>query len=135
GFSSCSTCPGHRAVAPTPLEESASSASFRRTLLPSPRIRGLGLQNLGFRGHLCVHLRCGPVTHSPPQRWLRRWASEHRSPSALPSELRGFWLLPRRDCLPLNTSAFTGRTNSNPCLSRDDVSANTSGHLDHTLDP
>jgi len=42
GFSSCSTCPGHRAVAPTPLEESASPASLRRTLLPSPRIRGLG---------------------------------------------------------------------------------------------
>src|SRR5262249_20122361 len=95
-----------------PLEESASPASLRRTLLPSPRIRGLGLQNLRFRGHLCVHLRYGPVTHSPPQRRLRRWASARRSPSALPSGLRGFWLLPRRDCLPLNTSAFSGRTDS-----------------------
>jgi len=29
------------------------------------------------RGYLCVHFRCGPVTRSPPQRWLRRRASVH----------------------------------------------------------
>ena len=39
-------------------------------------------------------------------RWLRRWASGVRFPSPLPSKLRGVWLLPRRGCLPLNTSAF-----------------------------
>ncbi len=66
GFSSCSTRPGHRAVAPTPPEEPPAPASLRRTLLPSPRIRGLGLRDWVFRGHLCVHLRYGPVTHSPP---------------------------------------------------------------------
>src|SRR5437879_3399361 len=35
-----------------------------------------------------VHLRYGPVTRSPSSRWLRRWASESRSPSTLPSKLR-----------------------------------------------
>lgn len=33
-----------------------------------------------------------------------------RFPSCLPSKLRGFWLLPRWDCLPLNAPAFAGRT-------------------------
>ena len=28
-----------------------------------------------FRGHLCVHLRYGPVTRSPSFRWLRRWCA------------------------------------------------------------
>src|SRR5207247_8493353 len=96
GFSSCSTRLGHRAVAPTPPEGPAAPASLRRTRLPSPRIRGLGLQDWVFRGHLCVHFRYSPVTHSPSFRGLGRWAPERRSPSALPSELRGFWLLPRR---------------------------------------
>ena len=49
--------------------------------------------------------------HSLPSfRWFRRWASELWFPAALPSKLRGVWLLPRWDCLPLNTSAFAGRT-------------------------
>ncbi len=30
-----------------------------------------------FRGHLWVHLRCGPVTRSPPLRWLCQSASDH----------------------------------------------------------
>ena len=29
------------------------------------------------RGHLWVHLRCGPVTRSPSRRWLCQSASEH----------------------------------------------------------
>ena len=37
-----------------------------------------------FRGHLCVHLRYGPVTRSPSRGWLCRWASEH-SVSLLPA--------------------------------------------------
>src|SRR5206468_11104573 len=42
-----------------------------------------------FPGPTRVHLRYGPVTRSPSSRWLRRWASESRSPSTLPSKLRG----------------------------------------------
>src|SRR5436309_7688565 len=41
GFLSFPAFSGHRAVAPHPLEEFASPASLRRTLPPSPRIRGL----------------------------------------------------------------------------------------------
>jgi len=45
GFSSCSACPCHRTIAPTPPESVAVSASFRLPLLPSP----YGCR-LGFRG-------------------------------------------------------------------------------------
>ncbi len=72
------------------------------------RARPPGLSH--FRGHFCVHSRYGPVTRSPSRGWFRRWASGPRSPSSLPSKLRGFWLLPRRVCLPLNAPALAGRT-------------------------
>ena len=42
-----------------------------------------------------VHSRYGPATRGHPSRWRRRWVSERRFPSALPSKLRGAWLLPR----------------------------------------
>ncbi len=61
------------------------------------------------RGYPCVtHVTARPL--APILRWCRRWASELGFPAALPSKLRGLWLLPRWDCLPLNTSAFSGRT-------------------------
>ena len=44
GFSSCSTCPCHRAVPTTPPECHAASVSPRPAMLPSPRSRGLGLR-------------------------------------------------------------------------------------------
>jgi hypothetical protein len=44
GFSSCSTRPCHRAVALTPPEQPAASASVRRAVVPSPLARGLGLR-------------------------------------------------------------------------------------------
>src|SRR5713101_4147693 len=75
GFSSCSACPGHRAVAPTPPECPAASATLRRVLRPSPSAGGLGLQGSPSRGLLGVHSRYGPMTHSPSARWLCRWAS------------------------------------------------------------
>lgn len=43
GFSSCSTCPCHRAVAITPPKGPPHRPEFRRSLLPSPCICGLGL--------------------------------------------------------------------------------------------
>ncbi len=46
GFSSCLTCPCHRAAPTTPPECLAASVSLRQSMLPSPRRRGLGLQYL-----------------------------------------------------------------------------------------
>ena len=46
-------------------------------MLPSPEQRKLGLRRNKFRGHLWVHLRCGPVTRSPSYRWLCQSASDH----------------------------------------------------------
>ena len=61
GFSSCSTCPCHRAAPTTPPEWIAASASLRRSMLPSPRTRGLGLQISFFFeatcGFTCVAAR------------------------------------------------------------------------------
>ena len=50
GFSSCSTCPRHRAVAPTPPERPAASAALRRSVLPSPSGWGLGLRGYSISG-------------------------------------------------------------------------------------
>jgi hypothetical protein len=44
GFSSCSTCPCHRATPTTPPESPDVSVSPRHAMLPSPRRRGLGLR-------------------------------------------------------------------------------------------
>jgi hypothetical protein len=90
---------GHRVSQPTMLH-----AAFALS------VAGSASRALHFRGHLCVCLRCGPVTRGHPYDDLCRWASGHWFPSSLPSELQGFWLLPRRDCLPLNAPAFAGRT-------------------------
>ena len=35
-------------------------------MLPSPNSRGLGLRGHDFRGHLCVHIRYGPMTRCHP---------------------------------------------------------------------
>src|SRR3954471_4638977 len=50
GFSSCSTCPCRRAVAPTPPERPAASAVLRRSVLPSPSGCGLGLRGYSISG-------------------------------------------------------------------------------------
>ena len=42
------------------------SGRLRCSMLPSPYGSGLGLRCSTFRGHLCVRLRCGPVTRSHP---------------------------------------------------------------------
>src|ERR1019366_5046447 len=46
GFSSCLTCPCHRAAPTTPPECHDVSVSPRHAMLPSPRTRGLGLRGL-----------------------------------------------------------------------------------------
>jgi hypothetical protein len=62
-----------------------------------------------FRGHLCVRLRCGPVTRHHPVMML---SMGFRSLiSLLPAiQLQGCWLLPWQDSHLLNTPAFPGRT-------------------------
>ena len=48
-----------------PAEVSRRFSQLRRSMLPSPKERGLGLQIQDFRGHLWVYLHYGPVTCSP----------------------------------------------------------------------
>jgi hypothetical protein len=50
GFSSCSACPCHRAIATTPPEWMAVSISFRLSMLPSPYGWGLGLWGFALSG-------------------------------------------------------------------------------------
>jgi hypothetical protein len=51
GFSSCSACPCHRAVASTPPRCTAVSVSVRLLMLPSPFGGRLGPRGYFFRGH------------------------------------------------------------------------------------
>jgi len=53
GFSSCSTCPCHRAVPTTPPECHVASVSPRHAMLPSPRTRELGLRIYFFFEATC----------------------------------------------------------------------------------
>src|SRR5256714_14333901 len=50
GFSSCSACPCHRAVASTPPRRTAVSVSVRLLMLPSPFGGRLGPRGYFFRG-------------------------------------------------------------------------------------
>jgi hypothetical protein len=97
----------YRASQPTTLH---AAFTLRKRARP-PVLPPFGASGAStFRGHLCVRLRCGPVTRGHPYDDPVRWASGHWFPSSLPSKLQGFWLLPWRDCLPLNAPAFAGRT-------------------------
>ena len=105
GFSSCSTCPRHRAVAITPPECPAASARC-----DGPCCLRLSTVRLGLRG-LSIS---GPPVRSLPLRpgdsltilsmassvGFRVLVSLHPA-----TQVTGLWLLPRRDWLPLNTSA------------------------------
>src|SRR4030095_7593216 len=73
-----------------------------------PTIEGSASGQIFFRGHHWVHVCCGPVTRSPSHGRLCRLASSASFPPRMQPKLRGFQLLPRRDCLPLNMPAFSG---------------------------
>ena len=65
-------CPYHPAGANRRVgQDSSIRTAFART----QRARPPGF--LLYRGHLWVHLRCGPVTRSPSSRWLCQSASDH----------------------------------------------------------
>ncbi len=107
GFSTCLTCPGPRAVAHTPPERNhrvSQTATILTAFAKKAHARPPGLYAFGATLAF-THVTARQLAHRPYRR-LRRWASELWFPSALPSKLRGVWLLPRWDCLPLNTFAF-----------------------------
>jgi len=66
GFSSCSACPGHRAVASTPPRWPAVSVNIRLAILPSPLRWRLGPREYAFSRPQCVHFYYGPVTRNLP---------------------------------------------------------------------
>jgi len=110
GFSSCSTCPRHRAVALTPSERAAASARCDdpyRLRLSTVR---LSLRSFSFSG---PPLRSLPLRPGDSLTILAMALSMGFSVSVsfhAAIRVTGLWLLPWRDCLPLNTSAFSGRT-------------------------
>src|SRR6202162_3016462 len=75
GFSSCLAHPCHRAAANTPPECPTASVSCGGPCCLRPFGAGSAPGVFGFRGHLCVYFRCGPMTSSPSQGWLCRSAS------------------------------------------------------------
>jgi hypothetical protein len=72
GFSSCSACPCHRAVAITPLEWCAVSVSLRRPMLPSHLRYALDLQGFALSRLPLRSLSLRPGDSQPPFRWLCR---------------------------------------------------------------
>jgi len=62
GFSSCSACPCHRAVASTPPRWPAVSVRFRLFMLPSPYGCRLGPRGYSLSRPQRVHFCYGPVT-------------------------------------------------------------------------
>jgi hypothetical protein len=72
-----------------PARVSHRFSQLRRSMLPSPFKWGLGLWGYMFRGHRCVHFRCGPMTRSPSQRWLCRSALFVLFPPRIRSQLQG----------------------------------------------
>jgi hypothetical protein len=111
GFSSCSLCPGRRAVANHPagatrrVNRSATChAAFALT------VAGSASGATHFRGHLSFTVVTARTTRTYPAGRVVEGLQHHRFPSGVPSELRGFRLLPRQVYLLLNTAAFPGRT-------------------------
>jgi len=110
GLSSCLKCPCIRAVANTPSEESASLVSLRPFLLSSLTFKQLDFRILRLSRLLCVHGRYGPVTRSPPFRWLCQQTPDSSFPPCLLSKLRGSDFFPGGlPSSPLNISALPGR--------------------------
>ena len=89
GFSSCLAHPCHRAAATTPPECSTASVSCDDPCCLRPLFGGSASGVYKFRGHLCVHFRCGPMTRSPSQRWLCRSALFVSFPPRIRSQLQG----------------------------------------------
>src|SRR5262245_16066875 len=81
----------------TPPEQLAASIGLRRAMQPSPYSCGLGLRGYCLSGPPRVHLCYGPATRTHPKGEVVEGLQRRRSPSGLPSQLRGFRFLPRQD--------------------------------------
>jgi hypothetical protein len=111
GFSSCSMCPGRRAVANHPAGATRRfnrSATCRAAFALA--VAGSASGATHFRGHLSFTVVTARTTRTYPVGRVVEGLQHHRFPSGVPSQLRGFRLLPRQVYLLLNTSAFPGRT-------------------------
>src|SRR5215470_13008976 len=130
GFSSCSMCPGRRAVANHP-----AGATRRVDRLAACRaafalaVAGSASGATPFRGHLAFTFVTARTTRTYPLGRVVEGLQHHRFPSGLPSQLRGFRLLPRQVCLLLNTSAFPGRTTELDVFRPRDASTGRDAHV------
>src|SRR5437660_5015850 len=95
GFSSCSTCPCHRAAPNHPAGVAdCLGQPTACPCCPRPTLEGSASGPFFCRGHHWVHLRCGPVTRSPSRRWLGRSASSASFPPRMRPKLRRFLTFP-----------------------------------------
>ena len=74
---------------PPRRSEMTLQPACRHLMLPSPRTKGFGLRVYFCRGHHWVHLRYGPVTHSPSPGRLCQLASSISFPSQMQLKLQG----------------------------------------------
>ncbi len=81
GTSTASPVAQHTLVTVLPLPPRWSESTYRSGFVDPCCLRltleGSASRVKLCRGHLWVHLRCGPVTRSPSRRWLCQSASEH----------------------------------------------------------
>jgi hypothetical protein len=99
GFSSCSTRPGHRAVAPTPPECPAASATLRRGMRPSPSARGLGLRGVVLSGPARRSLTLRPGDSLTTLSMALSVGFRALISLRPATRVTGGWLFPRRICL------------------------------------
>ena len=95
GFSSCSTCPCHRAAPNHPAGVAGRlGQAHSLSCCLRPGAGGSASGTNFYRGHHWVHVRCGPVTRSPSPRWLCRSASSVSFPPRMRPQLRRFLTFP-----------------------------------------
>src|SRR5712692_7997823 len=90
-----------------PAGASRRVSRVRRAVLPSPLNREARPPGLWYFGATCAFtsVTARGLTHHPSDGLVGVSVSLHPA-----TQVTGLWLLPRRDWLPLDTSAFSGRT-------------------------
>src|SRR6266852_7367154 len=92
-----------------PAGASRRVSRVRRAVLPSPLNREARPPGLWYFGATCAFtsVTARGLTHHPSDGSVGFRVSVSLHPA---THVTGLWLLPRRDWLPLDTSAFSGRT-------------------------